>query len=112
MWVKSIAELNGKVYIVVRSEDGSVPFPLMYDCNLNHWKTLPELPTGGLFFSVAALPSRKQLLAIGGIVRKDGIVEATNKYLFGMRNMRSGFFHTLICLLHDSMPHVLPMDYL
>lgn len=67
MWTTSIAELNGKVYITVGSDGGGWPCPLMFDFNTNYWIILPELPTGGSHFSLVAVPSRKQLLAIGGI---------------------------------------------
>ena len=51
-------------------------FALMYDSNKDHWSTLPELPSW--CYSLVTVPDRKQLLAIGGIMKSKGN-KVTNK---------------------------------
>ena len=76
-WATSIAELNGKVYATVMSSKTAYLNPLVYDCSKDQWSTLPALPYA--YFSLVTVPDRKQLLAIGGKVTNDGVVEITNK---------------------------------
>ena len=73
----SVAELDGKVYITIR--DGKVAYfePLMYDSNKDQWSILPALPY--INFSLVTVPDRKQLLAIGGVVDNNGVIEISNK---------------------------------
>ena len=78
LWTTSIAELDGKVYIVVydASVEGSRHYPYVYDANRKKWSVLPELPSQQ--FSLVTVSSRKQLFAIGGVIMSDNIVEVTN----------------------------------
>ena len=64
----SVAELNRKVYVAVSHRLGS---PLMYDPYKDEWSVLPELPRG--WFSLVAIPYKKQLLAIGGLTSNDKV---------------------------------------
>ncbi|XP_065890549.1 uncharacterized protein [Dysidea avara] len=77
VWAKSVAELDGKVYVTVFNSRGGYNAPYMYDSNKDHWSILPELPSW--YFSLVTVPDRKQLLAIGGIVRSNNVVKVTNK---------------------------------
>ena len=67
--VTSIAELDGKVYIAVADR----LYPLVYDSHKNEWSSLRKLPY--VEFSLVAVHSIKQLLAIGGVL--DDVI--TNK---------------------------------
>ena len=58
----SVAELDGKVYVTLT---GNYAYPLMYDSCKDEWSVLPKLPNG--WFSLVAIPHKKQLLAIGGL---------------------------------------------
>ena len=73
----SVAELDGKVYVSGESEDGGYHDPLMYDSNKDQWSTLPALPCW--YFSLVTVTEKKQLLAIGGNIRNNGVVERSNK---------------------------------
>ena len=64
-WASSVAELDGKVYIAARDGECYYSDPLMYDSHKNEWSLLPSLPYAS--FSLVAVPSKKQLLAIGGV---------------------------------------------
>ena len=75
-WATSVAELDGKVYVTVHSKYGHFD-PLMYDFNMDQWSSLPPLPYAN--FSLVTVPDRKQLLAIGGVVSNNGVIEVTNK---------------------------------
>ena len=76
-WVDSVAELDGKVYVSGYSGRGVYLFPFMYDSNKDQWSTLPELPYGR--FSLVTVTEKKQLLAIGGAIKNNGVVEFSNK---------------------------------
>ena len=76
-WVISVAELDGKVYVSVHHSGGGYPYPIVYDCNKDRWSPLPELPCA--FFSLVAITEKKQLLAIGGLINNNGVVECSNK---------------------------------
>ena len=76
-WATSVAELNGKVYATVVSSKSACVYPLVYDSNKDQWSSLPVLPYGN--FSLVTVPDRKQLLAIGGSVKNNGVVEITSK---------------------------------
>ena len=76
-WVESVAELYGKVYVSGKSEVGRYFFPFMYDCNKDQWSTLPALPYAA--FSLVTVTEKKQLLAIGGSIRNNGVDEFSNK---------------------------------
>ena len=76
-WATSVAELDGKVYVTITSSGGAHCEPLMYDSNKVQWYILPALPYGR--FSLVAVPDRKQLLAIGGFEKNNGVVEIGNK---------------------------------
>ena len=64
LWVSSIAEMDGKVYVAVQNSEGGYDTPYMYDSNKDHWSILPDLHRE--YFDLATVPDRKQLLAIGG----------------------------------------------
>ena len=72
-----VAELDGKVYVTIINSEGGYSDPLMYDSNKDQWSILPALPY--VNFSLVTIPERKQLLAIGGSVHNNGIIEISNK---------------------------------
>ena len=76
-WVLSVAELDGKVYVSGESGRSGYTFPSMYDSNKDQWSILPALPCGG--FSLVTVTEKKQLLAIGGAINNNGVVEFSNK---------------------------------
>ena len=76
-WGNSVAELDGKVFITTEDSRAAYFEPLMYDCNKDQWSLLPPLPYAR--FSLVTVPDRKQLLAIGGMVNNDGVIEITKK---------------------------------
>ena len=83
----SVAELDGKVYVTVVSSKSSYVNPLMYDSSKDQWSSLPALRYG--YFSLVTVPDRKQLLAIGGVVNNNGVIEVTNKvFLWDEENMK------------------------
>ena len=49
----------------------------MYDSNKDQWSILPALPYAS--FNLVTVPDRKQLLAIGGLVNNNVVVEISNK---------------------------------
>ena len=73
----SVAELDGRVYVTINGSKGGYFEPLMYDSNKDQWSALPALPY--VYFSLVAVPDRKQLLAIGGAVDNNGVIEVSNK---------------------------------
>ena len=75
-FVTSVAELGGKVYISVKGSQCAYLNPLVYITGQNRWCELPPLPHAR--FSLCAIPSKNQLLAIGGVQVRDGIVDITN----------------------------------
>ena len=76
-WATSVAELNGKVYATVSGSELAYAEPLVYDSSKDQWSSLPALPYGN--FSLVTVSDRKQLLAIGGVVNNNGVIEVTNK---------------------------------
>ena len=76
-WATSVAELDGKVYVSGCSEGGGHTVPYMYDPNKDQWSTLPELPCW--YFSLVTVTEKKQLLAIGGNIINNGVIEPSNK---------------------------------
>ena len=72
-----VAELDGKVYVTIISSGGGYFEPLMYDSNKDQWSALPALPY--IHFSLVTVPDRKQLLAIGGLLDNNGVIEISNK---------------------------------
>ena len=76
-WALSVAELDGKVYVSGYSGTGAYTFPFMYDSNKDQWSTLPALPY--VAFSLVTVTEKKQLLAIGGAINNNGVVEYSNK---------------------------------
>ena len=73
----SAAELDGKVYVATVGSAGAHFDPLMYDSNKDQWSTLPALPY--VRFSLVTVPDRKKLLAIGGVVNNNGVIEISSK---------------------------------
>ena len=76
-WISSLAELDGKVYVTIENSNGGYFYPLMYDSSADNWSSLPALPYA--FFSLVTVPEKKQLLAIGGILNKNGTDMFSNK---------------------------------
>ena len=76
-WANSVAELDGKVYVSGETSDGVYSFPIVYDSNVDQWSTLPALPCG--YFSLVTVSEKKQLLAIGGLIKNNGVTEYSNK---------------------------------
>ena len=85
-WARSVAKLDGKVYIAVQGGNTHYVNPLMYDSYKDKWFTLPALPhvrfslvvvcckhllvtrgLSSLFFTWEKEVCHKQLLAIGGV---------------------------------------------
>ena len=86
-YASSVAELDGKVYVTVADSKFARFDPLMYDSNKNQWSTLPALPY--VHFSLVTVPDRKQLLAIGGMVDNNGVIETSNKvFLWDKENRK------------------------
>ena len=73
----SVAELDGKVYVSGEGVGVGYTFPLMYDSNMDQWSTLPDLSC--IHFSLVTVTEKKQLLAIGGITKNNGVIEESNK---------------------------------
>ena len=76
-WALSVAELDGKVYVSGQFGRGGHTAPLMYDSNKDQWSTLSALPY--VFFSLVTVIEKQQLLAIGGAINNNGVVEYSNK---------------------------------
>ena len=104
----SVAELDGKLYVTIIDCKSAYLEPLMYDSNKDQWSALPALPYAN--FSLVTVPDRKQLLAIGGVVHNNGVIEITNKVFLWDEENGSGLLHTLTCPLHDITVQVYPMD--
>ena len=86
-WTTSVAELDGKVYATVSHSKGGYVNPLVYECKKDQWSWLPSLPYA--HFSLVTVPDRKQLLAIGGSVNNNGVIEVTNKvFLWNEENRK------------------------
>ena len=49
----------------------------MYDSNKDQWFSLPALPYG--YFSLATVPDNNQLLALGGVMKSNGVIVISNK---------------------------------
>ena len=74
--VLSVAELDGKVYASGAVGTGCL-LPFVYDSNKDQWSTLPDLPYG--YLNLVTVTEKKQLLAIGGAINNNGVVEFSNK---------------------------------
>ena len=72
-----MAELDGKVYVSGNDPEGGYSCPFMYDSNKDRWSTLPDLPCW--YFSLVTVIEKKQLLAIGGNLNNNGVIEKSNK---------------------------------
>ena len=64
-WVNSVAELNGKVYMAVRYDDGPSNTVCVYDFKQDTWSNL--LPLQYYYFSLVAVHKIKRIMAIGGV---------------------------------------------
>ena len=86
LWATSVAELDGNVYVTVTDSKIAYDVPLMYDSNKDQWSSLPPLPYAR--FSLVAVPDRKQLLAIGGLMIAE-VIEISNKvFLWNKQNRK------------------------
>ena len=72
-----MAVLDGKVYAAILGSEGGYVEPLMYDSNNDRWSSLAALPY--THFSLVSVPTSKELLAIGGMVDNNGVIEISNK---------------------------------
>jgi len=61
----------------------------MYDSNKDQWSVLPDLSCG--YFGLVTVTKKKQLLAIGGVERNNGVVETTNKVFLWDEKYRKWF---------------------
>ena len=86
-WVSSVAKLDGKVYVSGYDSGGGYTNPIVYDSNNDRWLTLPYLPYA--HFSLVTVTEKKQLLAIGGVIKNNGLVEYSNKvYLWDEKHSK------------------------
>ena len=87
-WATSVAELDGKVYIAALGNKIGCNTPFMYVLNMDQWFSLPALPYA--CFSLVTVHDRKQVLAIGGMVKNiNAVIEVSNKvFLWDEENMR------------------------
>ena len=76
-WVISVVELDRKLYAAVLGNRGGYVTPFVYDPVEDRWSSLPALLC--IQFSLVAVPDKKQLLAIGGMVNNNGVDEISNK---------------------------------
>ena len=83
-WVLSVATLDKKVYAMMLFERGGYVTPFMYDPDEDKWSSLPELPY--IHCCLVAVPDRKQLLAIGGMVSNHGKIVVSNKVFLWDKN--------------------------
>ena len=76
----SVVELDGKVYAVLESTSARFLNVRMYNSEANAWTSLPPLQFGAA--SLATVPSKGQLLAIGGIYHPDSNCSNISKKVF------------------------------
>ena len=65
----SVVELDGKVYAVLENTSARFLNVRVYNSETNTWSSMPPLQYGGA--SLATIPNKGQLLAIGGIYHPD-----------------------------------------
>ena len=75
-WATSIAELDGKVYIIAEDSSES-EYPYVYDVMKQEWSQLPALPYCKC--SLVSMADLKQLLAIGGYKKIKDAVEVSKQ---------------------------------
>lgn len=75
-FVTSIAELAGKVYVSIKGSQCAYLNALVYVTREDRWHELPALPHAR--FSLCTIPSKNQLLAVGGLQIINGIVNVSN----------------------------------
>ena len=75
-WPTSITELDGKVYIIAQ-DNSEATHLYMYDLTKGKWSHLPALPYYKC--SLVAVCSKKQLLAIGGCLKTNDVVEVSGQ---------------------------------
>ena len=86
-WAGSVAELNGKVYVTYKDHKCLHFDVLCYDCTKDQWSKLPGLPYLGC--NLVTVPDRKQLLAIGGVVKNNEVDVISNKvFLWNEENRK------------------------
>ena len=76
-FASSVAKLDEKVYAAMVHSTGAYYDVFMYDSNKDQWSTLPALPYA--CFSLVTIPDSRLLLAIGGMVDNNGVIEISNK---------------------------------
>ena len=86
-WAISVTELDGKVYATLVDNEGGYFAPFMYDFKKDRWSSLPPLPL--IKFSLVTLHDTKRLLAIGGMLNNNGVIETSNKvFLWDEKNRK------------------------
>ena len=73
-WPTSVAELNGKVYIIAEDSNGAT-YPYVYDLITGKWSQLPELPYDKC--SLVTVPD--EVLVIGGCKKIKDVVEVSGQ---------------------------------
>ena len=76
-WVTSAVELNGNVYACIDGPSDNFCDPIMYDSRSDRWFILPSLPCNQ--YSLAVVPNRNHLLAIGGKTVNEEFVGLSNR---------------------------------
>ena len=79
-WATSIAELDGNVYITVQDSTAACLTPYVYNFVRKEWLPLPDLPYVNA--SLVSVPSKNQLLAIGGCKKNDVNVVEVSRQVF------------------------------
>ena len=70
----SVAEMDGKVYVLGCNGEGGWSYIFVYDSNKDQWFALP-----GWSFGLVTVSEKKQLLAIGEHTNNNGVIEISNK---------------------------------
>lgn len=79
-WITSIAELDGIVFTTVMDGTASYSDPFVYDFNEDSWAIMPNLPCAR--FCLVVVHDLKQLLAVGGFSKCNGVLEISNRVYF------------------------------
>ena len=67
-WINSVAELDGNVYMTVRTYNGSSTDPYVYNVKEDKFSKLSALPLKHHYFSLVAVHKIKRIMAIGGVI--------------------------------------------
>ena len=84
-WANCVAELDGKIYITGQGSGVMGTNPYMYDSVKDQWSVMPPLPY--VLYTLVTVRNKKQLLAVGGIIKKNNIVEMNRRvFLWDEKN--------------------------